>query len=438
MRNPLRTSLVGVLPVAFMLAVASASAQVPGSTAYFQPGTLARYNAAYRSVPMRGGRQMPSITIPLPLGLVQFFNDHPHLEDDPMFNPDSTGFNPVQILNLIFNLPINLELKKPPTPTNDVFIGIGKDSLQVDLGAAKVLIPQDEVGFGGVTRVSDIGWGMKGFRVSVMGWIQEEIKFALGDTLIAFFNGQPAQNNTRYAVTGHGLAAAGLAPTIGYNGRVVGDSMHGLYVGAAVHYYLGAAYGSSSGNGGFTTGDTLFGGPTPVKFDAAALTQYSTLGHTLGHGVGADIGFVYVSGPVEIGFGINDIGATITWPDTRQDSSFYKDSTYSRTTGTGVKTTTKLPVTYAGDVAVTINSTTFGLAVVDGGEGATLRLGGEQRMGPFALRGGLGRDQHKRVQFGGGAGVRMGPVSFDVGVWTHANALSSERSVTMGTSLSIY
>jgi hypothetical protein len=32
----------------------------------------------------------------------------------------------------------------------------------------------------------------------------------------------------------------------------------------------------------------------------------------------------------------------------------------------------------------------------------------------------------------------MGPVSFDLGVWTHGNALSEERSVTMGTSLSIY
>ena len=415
-----------------------AGAQVPGSTTFFQPGTLARYNPAYRSVPLRGGRQMPSITIPLPLGLVQFFSDHPHLQDDPMFNPDSSGFNPVEILNLVLNLPVNIDLKKAPTPTNDVYIGIGKDSLQVNLGAAKALVPQDALGFGGVSRVSDIGWSVKGVRISVMGWVQEDVKITLGDTLLAFFNGQPAQNNTRYAVFGNGLAAAGFAPTIGYNGRIAGDSAHGLYVGAAVHYYVGLAYGSTNGNGGFTTGDTLFGGTTPVKFDAAGLAQYSTLGHTFGHGVGADIGFVYVSGPVEIGFGINDIGATITWPDTRQDSAFYRDSAYSQPVGRSVKTTTKLPITYAGDMAVTINSTTFGFVVLDAGQGTTVRLGGEQRFGPFALRGGLGRDQRKLVQYGGGAGVRMGPVSLDVGVWTHSNALSDEREVTMGTSLSIY
>jgi len=427
-----------VLVVLTVAAASSARAQSPGGTTFFQPGTLARYNAAYRSVPQRGGRQVPSITIPLPLGLVQFFNDHPHLEDDPMFHPDSAAFNPIEILNLILNLPVNYELKKAPTPTNDVFIGIGKDSFQVDLGAAKVLIPQDEFGFGGVSRVSDIGWGIKGVRVSVMGWVWEDVKFSLGDTLLQFLNGQPAENNTRYAVIGHGLAAAGLAPTLSYNGRVVGDTARGLYVGAAVHYYMGAAYGRTSGDGGFTTGDTLFAGPTPIKFDAAGIVEYSTLGHTLGHGFGVDLGLVYQSGPVEIGFGINDIGATITWPDTRQDSLYYRDSSYSQPVGTGVKTTTKLPVTYIGSVAVNIGATMFGLAVMDAGQGATVRLGGEQRFGALSLRGGLGRDQHKRVQFGGGAGIRLGPVSLDMGVWTHSNALSEERSVTMGTSLSIY
>src|SRR5438034_8401858 len=48
------------------------------------------------------------------------------------------------------------------------------------------------------------------------------------------------------------------------------------------------------------------------------LTQYSKPGNTLGHGIGADIGVAWVSGPIEIGFGVNDIGATITWPDTRR------------------------------------------------------------------------------------------------------------------------
>ena len=50
-----------------------------------------------------------------------------HLGDDPMFNRDSTKFNPVEILNLALNLPLFYEVKKAPTPTNDWTIGIGQN-----------------------------------------------------------------------------------------------------------------------------------------------------------------------------------------------------------------------------------------------------------------------------------------------------------------------
>src|SRR5256884_6749770 len=53
---------------------------------------------------------------------------------------------------------------------------------------------------------------------------------------------------------------------------------------------------------------TLF--RSPVNPIGRTLTQYSKPGNTLGHGIGADIGVAWVSGPIEIGFGVNDIGAT--------------------------------------------------------------------------------------------------------------------------------
>ena len=86
-------------------------------------GSLTRYNAAYRAVPERkeqglGGK----FTIPIPLGLIKFFHDHPisKLDKDPLFHPDSAGFNPVETLNLILNPPLFYEIRKAPTPTNDV------------------------------------------------------------------------------------------------------------------------------------------------------------------------------------------------------------------------------------------------------------------------------------------------------------------------------
>ena len=86
-------------------------------------GSARRYNPAYRAVKNRsGGPGQPKATIPIPLGLITFFKDHPpsHWGDDPMFNPGDTAFNPVALMNLVLNPPLFYELKKAPTPTNDI------------------------------------------------------------------------------------------------------------------------------------------------------------------------------------------------------------------------------------------------------------------------------------------------------------------------------
>src|SRR5439155_1697381 len=82
-----------------------------------------------------------------------------------------------------------------------------------------------------------------------------------------------------------------------------------------------------------------------------------------------------------------------------------------------------------------------GLAYVrvngDGGV-TTGRVGGEQRVGVIVLRGGVARDQRKRIELGWGGGLRFGGLGLDVGFWTHTNSLSNQRGITMATSLSIY
>jgi len=75
---------------------------------------------------------------------------------------------------------------------------------------------------------------------------------------------------------------------------------------------------------------------------------------------------------------------------------------------------------------------------LNGGLGTTVHVGGEHRISVLALRGGVARDPRRRFEFGYGAGLRLGTFSIDAGAWTHTNALSSERAVTMVTSLSIY
>ncbi len=465
----MRTSIVGFALAALGLSYAApASAQWlvtdarrigMGGLTLGRSGDVVRYNPAYRAVsPQADRRGQPKVTIPIPLGIIQFLHDHPHITNDPEFKPGSTGFNPVlfvnTILNLplflevkkaptpntILNLPLFLEVKKAPTPTNDVAFTIGKNQLVVNLGAAAQLVPEDQFGISSSSRPLDPGIDIKGVRLGVMGWLHTQAEFQLGDTLLGFLRDSvPARDSTTYKVLVHGLVEGGFAPTVSYAGRIAGDSASGFYVGGALHYYFGVGYMRTDGDAGFLTGDTIFGGPTPVTPRAQTLTQYSKPGNTLGHGVGGDVGVAWISGPIELGVGVNDIGATITWPDTRRDSAFYHDSSYSTPVLPGhVETKTKLPVSYIANLAYTVGKTTLGADVLNTGRGAVVHVGAEQRISVWAVRGGIARDQRKRIVFGWGGGLRFGGLGLDVGFWTHTNSLSNERAITMATSLSIY
>ena len=446
----MRTSVIGIGLVALTVGVA---AQAAGQGLIFdarrigmggltlgRSASLVRYNPAYRAVPEAADRRgRPRLTIPIPLGIIQFLHDHPHLSTDPAFHPDSAGFNPILAVNTLLNLPIFLEVKRAPTPTNDVVFGIGKDSLRVNLGEAAKLVPEDQFGFGGSSRLLDPGLSIKGVRVGVVGWLHYDIGVQLNDQLLGFLRDSvQALPRTGYGVLGDGIAEGGFAPTVSYAGRVAGDSSTGVYVGGALHYYLGVAYIRSSISAGFRTGDSIFTGPNPVTPLDSGLTSYSRPGNALGHGVGGDVGVAWISGPIELGIGVNDIGATLTWSDTRQDSVFYRDSSFSKPVANHVSTTTKLPVSYVANVTYTVGKTTLGADVLNAGRGATVHVGGEQRIGLIALRGGVARDQRKRIEFGFGGGVRLGPFGLDVGFWTHTNSLSNERGVTMATSFSLY
>jgi hypothetical protein len=65
-------------------------------------------------------------------------------------------------------------------------------------------------------------------------------------------------------------------------------------------------------------------------------------------------------------------------------------------------------------------------------------VGAEQRTGPFAVRGGVSRDQRRKMQFGFGAGLKFGSIGLDAGLWTHSNSFATKRGITLATSISIY
>ena len=399
-------------------------------------GALSHYNPAYHAVPPRAGRSA-KLTIPIPLGLFQV------LKDSAAFDVHKSYFNAISLAEYVLHPPLFYEIKRVPQPTNDVEFTIGRNALLVDLGSSARLVPTDRFGFGGESRLMDIGPTIKGIHAGVLVWEDHELGMQLDSTLLGFLRQRDsARTNTRYASDGDGIVQGGFAPTLGYSGRVWGDSSRGIYAGAALHYYLGAAYGSVRGSAGFVTGDTLFAGSNPVTPAVDARVQYSKAGNAPGHGFGADLGFVYASGPVELGLGVNNLGATLTWSDTRADSVFLDTAANvlaSQFLANHFRSKTRLPVTYVANAALDLGTnTTVGTMILDNGRGTSVQLGVEQRIGPLALRGGVARDQRKRVQLGWGTGVRFGPLSLDVGFLTHSSALSSARGITMATSISIY
>ena len=204
----MRTSVIGIGLVALTVGWAAQAAGQGlvfdarrlgmGGLALGRSSNVVRYNAAYRAMPARAGEYgQPKVTIPIPLGLIQFLHDHPHISNDPAFNPDSAGFNPILVLNTLLNLPIYYEVKQAPTPTNDVVFDIGQNALRANLGLSAALVPEDQLGIGGSSRPLDPGIGIKGVRVSLMGWLHDEVGLQLGDNLLGFLrDSQPATPNT--------------------------------------------------------------------------------------------------------------------------------------------------------------------------------------------------------------------------------------------------
>jgi hypothetical protein len=408
---------------------------------------LDRYNPAYRGMPERSsapGSREAKVTIPIPLGLIDFFKEHPigDFGNDPLFDPKNPSFNPLTTLDVILRPPLFLEVKKIKPVENNWEFTIGKNELIVDLGATQRAIPADAIGIASTGRLMDVGFGFKGARVGVMGWMRYEVNVEAGDTLLAFLKeAAPAQPNTRYNLLGDVTAQSGVSPYLGWAGRIAGQEDRGLFVGATLRYYMGFAYGTSQIDGGFITGDTIFSSATPVAPDLTANTSYSRWGNSLGTGIGGDLGFVMVSGPLELGIGFTDIGATLTWKETRIERTVYDtaaDAFATTLISPQAETKSKLPLGYLANVTYTVGDVAFGANVQTVGKRTSLHVGAEKRLGPMALRGGVARDQRKKLQFGFGGGVRFGPVGLDVGFWTHSTALSDQRGITMATSLSIY
>src|SRR5690242_12135336 len=172
----------------------------------------------------------------------------------------------------------------------------------------------------------------------------------------------------------------------------------------------------------------------------STLFPYTTLFRS--HGVAADAGLVLFVDKLEIGLGVNDIGATIQWDHTDLDRY-----TYDTVSNTNVKTPlerdtkfkSQFPVTGSANVAYRTKKMTVA-ATLDrtANERWIPRAGAEMWVGPTPLRGGVYLDSYQLLQFTAGSGVKFGKLGLDVAFATQSRGITTKRGLEMAASLAIY
>jgi hypothetical protein len=432
-----------------------ARAQVPEARRLGMGGVLlsevtqsSTQNVAYRAVPTAGKGLAGYTSIPLPLGIVQVLADPPELDSS---NPN---FNVFQIARLISVTPYTLQLVEPEELASDIVVNVGLNNLTVDLGALQDLFPDRDLRFGTTFATPNLEFGTRNVFVGIRPQGEARNTARLDPTLqAALGEGAPFAPNTAYGFGDEARAQAAISVSIGGALPLLspkdapeGDPRKGgvaLYAGARAKYLRGIALWQARARAAFATGDTIFGASTPMTVDYAAdVRQTPDPGFDAGQGVAADAGVVVFVDKFEIGLGVNDIGATITWDRTNLDHYDYDEATNSNVRTPVERNATfrsQFPVTGSLSVAYRTNGMIFaGTLDRTANELWLPRAGAEVWLGPVPLRGGLYLDSYQLLQFTTGSGFRLGKYGLDLALATHSRGLTTTRGLELAASLGIY
>ena len=397
------------------------------------PGSDA-VNVAYRAVPEDPRNGLHSFS--LPVGVI------PVLQDPPSFDPKDSTFSAYELANLVLHPPWNIALKKPAEPTGDITVDLSRNSLSVDLGGLRQVIPSERVRMAGSWRGPAFVIGVKRAFVGFAPLVDAHNDIDVNDALRgALRDGTPFQPNTDYGFNDHVRAQAAGQVMLGAAFPIVGgtkESRSGLYVGARAKLLRGLGYADANAQAAVTTADTLFGNQ-PLDFGYTTLMRTATPGDG-GWGHGFDVGAVFVAGGLEIGLAANDLSTSIPWKvkETRTAKDPVTGNYVTTTLADGKAFTSEVTESYVvtantrlGPFLVAADATRDGLQQLTGHAGAEIMAG------PLALRGGASLDAQKRMQLAGGVGLNLGRIGFDVAIATHQANLTQERALDLGVGLSL-
>jgi len=361
--------------------------------------TSSDQNVAYRAVPRGGDNDVGPRSIPLPLGLIQLIADH------PTFDSKDPNFNAFEIAQLIARTPYTLQIKKPGELSSDVIVDVAQNSLAVDLGELQRMFPDRDLRFGTTFASPNLEFGTKNFFAGVRPEMEVRNTLRLDPTLqAALGDAQPFVPDTQYGAHDFARAqgavafsvgtAIPLVPAIGAPGGNPRKGGVALYGGVRAKYLRGVALWQASAAGNFATGDTIFGANTSLNTAYTAdvrETRHPAL--SAAHGEAADVGLVLFVHRLEIGVGVNDLGATLHWKNTDLDRYTYDSASNTNVTTPverGADFTSQFPVTGSANVAFRMKHSTVA-ATLDrtANERWIPRAGAELWLGPTPVRGGV-------------------------------------------------
>jgi hypothetical protein len=405
------------------------------------PHRLQSENPAYSVVAERDLRG-ESFCLPIPLGLLALASDPPE------FDPDKDGFDPLELGNLVANPPWHLELKEPDPLDGDVTLDLGAEHLRLYWEDAHVLVPEDPLDLG--LRWDRFGLGLSfrerelsRWRFQVTPYVDMLADAELDDALYGVLaGGDSLLPNSRYGMSADAKAAAGLSWKLIHARRLAPGGPNEFYVAVAPKLLTGFAMAKSELDFSAVTGEDMFAS------DSLDIEQDTYLrrtdGFSPGYGFALDLGLAMRRGPVDLGLGVRDIGAFISFPKTLLEHQYLQDTTDGNSES--VTDTLEMDASYRYKIKAlwTLNAGYSQPTWLVAGElrvrawQTTMHLGGEYRWRAVALRAGLQRDTREKWQMSGGLGLRKGRAELSFALETHNRFLQDERGVALGMSVNFY
>lgn len=402
--------------------------------------------------------QRPYRAIVLPFGLFQVLPNLPKLD------PTKDEFDLVRAIEYAAS-PIHYIIGRDDTSTANAFItDLRNGELSRDLNVYRGFSPATETTAEGLASPN---WGktfkfkkkdngaFQGIYAGAGLYFSMKTAAMIDPALAALFASETPvlAPNTTFNLTNDTESQFGMAVTGGYRARFalpggtgggggtksgnlfgsLNEGLEGLYVGVNFHYLHGFEYEHFIPSARLVTNaQGLLSNNSTAAIDRVNSSS--------GSGFAMDIGIAVVSGPWQVGLGVNGIANRITWTDAERTSyvldTLFTGGEFQDSNPVPVADVrVELPVDTRGNVSYNTDRSTIITEFGHGFNGTSFRGGLEERFGRVQLRGGA-RYIKERWEPTGGVGFNFTDrFGIDCGLFSTSANLERKRHLAIAFSL---